>query len=146
MDCNIFNIIIFLQKRLRFTRLIAWFSHDNCIKWTKGKTVLKQWSRIWKIPLSKKIKSEITQLFQTICDPTGCSLLGSSIHGIFQARILEWVAISFFRGSSQPRDQTQVSCIVGRCFTIWDTSEVPKKIKSLKLNSLLVTPLGIKQL
>ena len=45
-----------------------------------------------------------------------CSLPGSSAHGIFQARILEWVAISFSRGSSQPRDWTQVSRIVSRCF------------------------------
>ena len=54
-----------------------------------------------------------------------CSLPGSSIHGIFQARIiLEWVAISFSRGSFWPRDWTQVSLIVGRCFTIWATREV----------------------
>ena len=53
-----------------------------------------------------------------------CSLPGSSICGIFQARVLEWVAISFFRGSSQPRDQTQVSCIAGRCFNLWATREV----------------------
>ena len=46
-----------------------------------------------------------------------CSLPGSSAHGIFQARVLEWVDISFFRGSSQPRDRTQVSCTAGRCFT-----------------------------
>ena len=44
-------------------------------------------------------------------------LPGSSVHGIFQARVLEWVAISFSRGSSQPRDRTQVSCTAGRCFT-----------------------------
>ena len=50
---------------------------------------------------------------------------GSSVHGIVQARILEWVAISSSRGSSQPRDQTQVSCIAGRCFTIWVTREAP---------------------
>ena len=50
-------------------------------------------------------------------DPVGCSLLGSSVHGISQARILVWVSISFFMGSSQPRDQTQVSCIAGRFFT-----------------------------
>ena len=49
------------------------------------------------------------------------SLPGSSIHGIFQARVLEWTAISFSRGSSQPRDQTCVSCIADRCFTIWAT-------------------------
>ena len=47
-----------------------------------------------------------------------CSLPGSSVCGILQARILKWVAISFSRGSSPPRDRTQVSCIVGRCFTI----------------------------
>ena len=43
-----------------------------------------------------------------------CKLPGSSVHGIFQARVLEWVAISFSRGSSQPRDRTWVSCIAGR--------------------------------
>jgi len=47
-----------------------------------------------------------------------CSPPGSSIHGTFQARILEWAAISFSRGSSQPRDQTQVSCTAGRNFTV----------------------------
>ena len=52
-----------------------------------------------------------------------CSLPGSSVHGIFQARILEWVAISFSRGSSQLRDWTLVSCIGGRRFPIWATRE-----------------------
>ena len=56
-----------------------------------------------------------------------CSLSGSSIHGIFQARVLEWVAISFSRGSSWPRDRTQVFCIAGRHFTIWATREDPKQ-------------------
>ena len=51
-------------------------------------------------------------------------LPGSSIHGIFQARILEWVAISFSRGSSRPKDRTRVSGKAGRCFTAWATSEV----------------------
>ena len=51
--------------------------------------------------------------------PMYYSLPGSSVHGIFQASVLEWVAISFSRGSSRPRDRTQVSCIGGRCFTIW---------------------------
>ena len=53
----------------------------------------------------------------TLCDPMDCSPPGFSVHGIFQARILEWVAISYSRGSSQPRDRTQVSCIAGRFFT-----------------------------
>ena len=53
------------------------------------------------------------------------SLPGSSIHGIFQARIPEWVAISFSRGSSRPRDRTRVFCTAGRLFTIWVTREAP---------------------
>ena len=57
------------------------------------------------------------------CDPMGCSLPGSSVHIILQARILEWVAIPFSRGSSWPRDGTQVSRIAGRFFTIWATRE-----------------------
>ena len=56
-----------------------------------------------------------------LCDPMDCSLPRSSVHGIFQARVLEWVAISFSRGSSWPRDQTQASRTVGRCFTVWAT-------------------------
>ena len=55
----------------------------------------------------------------TLSDPMDCTLPGSSIHGIFQASVLEWVAISFSRESSRPRDETQVSCIVGRRFTVW---------------------------
>ena len=50
-----------------------------------------------------------------------CSLPGSSVHGILQARILEWVALPSFRGSSQPRDQTRVSCFAGRFLTTWAT-------------------------
>ena len=57
------------------------------------------------------------QLCPTLCDPMDCSPPGSSVHEIFQARILEWVAISFSRGSSQPRDQTRVSCTASRFFT-----------------------------
>ena len=56
-----------------------------------------------------------------ICDPMDCSLPGSSVHRILQARILEWVAIPFSQGSSWPRDQTQVSCIADKVFTIWAT-------------------------
>ena len=56
------------------------------------------------------------------------SLPGSSVHKIFQARVLEWVAISFSRGSSWLRDWTQVSCIGGRRFIVWATREVSLKI------------------
>ena len=99
-------------------------------------------------PKKKKLKkeSEVSQSCPALCDPLDCSPPGSSIrgifqarvlewgaicslpgfpvHGIFLARVLEWVAISFSRGSSRPRDWTQVSRIVGRCFTIWATREV----------------------
>ena len=67
--------------------------------------------------------SEVAQLCLIHCYPVECSPPGSSVHGIFQARILEWVAISFSRGSSQPRDWTQVSRIAGRCFKLWATRE-----------------------
>ena len=62
-------------------------------------------------------QSEVIQSCLTLRDPMDCSLPGSSVHGIFQARVLEWVAISFSKGSSLPRDQSQVPCIAGRHFT-----------------------------
>ena len=55
----------------------------------------------------------------TLWNPIDCSPPGSSVHGIIQARILEWVAIPFSRGSSWPRDRIQVSCIADRFFTVW---------------------------
>ena len=69
----------------------------------------------------KKSDSAVAHLCPVLCDPIDHSLPGSSINGIFQARILEWVAIAFSRRSSQPRDWTRVSRVVGRCFTIWAT-------------------------
>ena len=57
------------------------------------------------------------------CDPMDCCLPGSSVHGILQARIPAWVAISFSRGSFQPRDWTLVSCIASRFFILWATRE-----------------------
>ena len=65
--------------------------------------------------------SEVTQWCPTLCDPMNYSLPCSSVHVLFQARVLEWVAISFSRGSSLPRDRTRVSRVVGRRFTIWAT-------------------------
>ena len=66
---------------------------------------------------------EVAQSCPTLCDPVDYSPPDSSVHGILQARILEWVAISFSRGSSQPRDRTWVSCIAGRRFILWATRE-----------------------
>ena len=70
-----------------------------------------------------RVKVLVTQLCPTLCDPMDCRPLGSSVHGILQARILEWVAITFSRGSSQLRNRTWVSCIAGRFFTVWATRE-----------------------
>ena len=70
--------------------------------------------------------SEVAQSCPTPCGPVDCSPPGSSLHGILQARILEWVAISFSRGSSQPRDWTRVSSIAGGFFTIWATRETQR--------------------
>ena len=60
----------------------------------------------------------VTQSCLTLCDPMDCSPPGFSVHGILRARMLEWVAMPSSRGSSQPRDRTQVSYISGRFFTI----------------------------
>ena len=79
----------------------------------------QQWPQDWKRPVFIPFqRSEVAQLCLTLCDPMDCSLSGSSIHGIFQANELEWIAISFSRGSSRPRNRTQVSCIAGRRFTV----------------------------
>ena len=79
---------------------------------------LRQLRVLWivMLQLACESESEVTQPCPTLCDPMDCSPPGSSVHGIFQARVLEWVAISFSRGSSRPRDRTRVSHIVGRCF------------------------------
>ena len=97
---------------------------------TKSRTLLNDWSdliwcdrhypRCWK-------KVLVVQLCPTLCDPMASSLPGSSVHGILQARIVEWVAISFSRGSSRLRDQMQVSCIEDRFFTLWATREAPRR-------------------
>ena len=88
-------------------------------KW-EGKTVMWFWTRYCSLGVMKW--REIAQSCLTLCNPMDCSLPGS-IHEIFQARILEWLAISFSRGSSRPRDRTQVSLIAGRRFTVWATRE-----------------------
>ena len=65
----------------------------------------------------------VAQLCLTLYDSVNCNPPGSFVHGISQAKILEWVAVPSSRGPSRPRDQTQVSCIAGRVFTIWANKE-----------------------
>ena len=74
------------------------------------------------------VSAKLLQLCLTLCDPMDCSLLGSSVHGILQARILEWVAMPTSRGPSQPRDQTPVTyvfCIGRRILNHWTTRGSP---------------------
>ena len=66
----------------------------------------------------------VAQSCPTLCDRTDCSPPGPSVHGILQARILEWIAIPFSRGSSWPRDWTRVPCIASRFFIFWVTGKI----------------------
>ena len=71
----------------------------------------------------KKVKVLVAQSCPALWDPMDCSPPGSSVHRVLQARILKRVVTPFSRGSSRPRDQSQVSCTAGRFFTIWATRE-----------------------
>ena len=82
---------------------------------------LSYFRRKWACKFRMALCCCVSQPCQTLCDPIDCSLLGSSAHGILQARTLEWVAIPFSRGSSHCKNWTQVSCIAGRFFTVWAT-------------------------
>ena len=76
-----------------------------------------------------EVKVLVAQSCPALCDPTDCSPPGSTVHGILQAGILEWIAILFSRGSSQPKDRTWVSCIGARFFTFEATREVLPNVK-----------------
>ena len=77
----------------------------------------------WSINAYQSVKVKVAQSCPTLCDP-----MDYTVHGILQAKILEWVAIPFSGGSSQLRDQTQVSCVAGRFFTTWATREALIKV------------------
>ena len=78
--------------------------------------------------IARESESEVAQSCPTLCDPMDCSLSSSSIHGIFQAIVLEWIAIFFSRESSRPRDRTQVSRIVDTRFTVWAREKSRSKL------------------
>ena len=86
-------------------------------------TLLYTWDHNIVNQLWKKVKVLVAQSCLTLCDPMDHSPPGSPVHGILQARRLEWAAISFSRGPSQPRDWTLVFCIAGKFFTLWATRE-----------------------
>ena len=77
------------------------------------------------------VKVKVSQSCLTLCDPKDCSLPGFSVHGILQARTMEWVTVPFARASCLPRDQTQVSRIAGGFFTVWVTTEAQENWNGL---------------
>ena len=77
----------------------------------------------------------VAQSCPTLCHPMDCSPPGTSVHGILQARTLEWVSMPFSKESSQSRDQTWVSHIAGRLFTVWATKEAPWALEFKKNSS-----------
>ena len=93
------------------------------------KFVLSNWPEV----INLKVNNFVNRSCLTLCDPVDCSPPGSSVHGILQAGILEWVAISFSRGSSRPRNRNCVSCTTGRFFS----AEPKTNISSPKSTSFL---------
>ena len=106
--------------------------------------VLKQVTvAIWllKYPLNPSVcvLVLVAQSCPTLCDPRDSSPPGSSVHAILQARILEWVAIPFSRGSSQPRDQTRVFCIASRFFIKTPNTSIEKTVFKKTVNKHLLS-------
>ena len=122
----------FKNVKLTWKPQILTIRLTHCITWMPP-LCLYVWNRIrylackFKLDLENVEESEVAQSCPTLCNPMYCSLPGSSLHGNLQARVLEWVAISFSRGSSWPRDGTWVSCIPGRRFNLWATREAQRQ-------------------
>ena len=112
-------------------RILAPFSRGSSWPkdWTWVSHITGRFFTIWAtrgapiLYMKVEVKVLVTQSCLMLCDSMDCSPPGSSVHGIFQAKILEWFAISFSRGSSWPRGRNWVSYTAGRFFTIWATRE-----------------------
>ena len=121
-----FNVVVCVIISFLFKKLnnVQWQIHITLclfIHWWTFR-LLSTFYLFWFKNMWSEVK--VTQLCPTLCDPVDYSLPGSFVHWILQARILEWVAILLCRGSSQPKDRTQVSHIAVRFFTIWATREI----------------------
>ena len=88
-----------------------WSISLNCTVWFDLHTSWNGYNKFTELPLSHICACSVAQSCLTLCNLTDCSPAGSPVHEIFQARILEWVAISYSRGSSWFRDWTHVSCV-----------------------------------
>ena len=106
----------------RFWRMDYSSQNKNQI-WPPLKGPLGLWVGLALPSSSPKVKVLVTQSCLTFCNPVDCSPPGSSVHGILQARIREWVAMPFCRGSSPPRDRTRVAHTAGRFLPVWATRE-----------------------
>ena len=120
-------LIIPTQKQLMFTKL-PWIMNERGQMtqetiWVHRKQTMKDPEKgkpVLNLQSKTMHQRSVAKSRWTLCDPMDCSPPGSSVHGIFQARILEWVVLPSSRGPSRPRDQTcvsQVSCIAGGFFT-----------------------------
>ena len=104
----------------------VWQNQYSIVKKNKIKIKIKKsiyWMYLLYTVLCSSVLCLVAQWCPTLCDPMDCSPPGSSLHGIFQERILKWVAVPYSRWASQSRDRTQVSHIVRRFFTIWASRE-----------------------
>ena len=122
--CGILQAGILEWVAIPFSRGSSWPRDQTLVSCIRGRffTIWATWG-----PYTQCCElCLVAQSYPTLCDPMDCSPQGSSICGILQARILEWVSTPSSRGSSQPRDRTQVSRIAGRFFTVWATRGSPK--------------------
>ena len=123
--------------RISQARILEWVA----ISFFRGSSWPRDQAHISTDSLLSHQWSEVAQSCPTLCDPLDCSLPGFSFHAVFQARVPEWIAISFSRGASRPRDQTQVSHIAGRQFTLWKGNHQRSLITTLVQNK---SPLQLK--
>ena len=142
IDWGAWRAIVHRVKKSR-TQLSNWAQGTLCIIFTTFLEIESDFEIKRCLLVQRKKKQVLAAwLCLTLCDSMDCSPPDSSVHGLFQARILEWVAVLFFRGTSWPRDQTQVSCIAGRFFTSWSTQGKPKilhmNVSSTKTGTLSI--------
>ena len=115
---------IFPRIRVLYTHTLSFVTFSSIISYYKILSIVScvmQQVTVDYLSYTWKVKVSVAQSCPTLCNPMDHRPPGSSVHGILQTRILEWVVTAFSRGSSWPRDWTQLSCIAGGFFTVWAT-------------------------